>query len=145
MRLTLERFEALAQAFGGDVSRWPQAERDAAALLMTQAPQAAQQILSDAGTLDAVLDAWRPQPASQALREVVIAAAPPPRRRSTVLGWLFPAGLGAGLAAACAAGVITGAQLSALYQAPEGAEAVASALKGYEGVIVEGQGVEVVG
>ena len=26
-----ERFEALAEAFGGEVSRWPAAERDAAA------------------------------------------------------------------------------------------------------------------
>lgn len=143
MRMTHERFEALAEAYGGDVSRWPEAERDAAALVMAQAPEAALRILGQAEALDAALDAWRPQPASPALYEAVLAAAPPPRRRSSLLGWLFPAGLGAGLAAACAAGVITGVQLSALYQAPAEAEAVATALKGYD--VVDGAGEETLG
>lgn len=145
MPMTLERFEDLAQAHGGDVCRWPVDQRDAAALLMAQAPGACQAALSAADALDEMLDAWRPSPASPALYEAILAAAPPPRRRSGLVGWLFPAGLGAGLLAACAAGVITGAQLSSLSQAPDGAEALASALKGYDGVLADSDATETLG
>jgi hypothetical protein len=138
MRMTPERFETLAEAYGGDVSRWPLAERDGAALLMAQAPQDCQAVLAAAGDLDGLLDAWRPQPAPHALREAILAAAPAPRAvRRGLAAWLFPAGLGAGLAAACAAGVITGAQISALGQAPEGVEILAGALTGYDGGVAD--------
>ena len=106
-----ERFEELVQAYGGEVSRWPEPERDAAALLMTAEPEFARTVLTQADELDAMLDVWRPAPASAALIESILATAPQARRGFSWSGWLMPAGLGAGLAAACAAGVLFGAQL----------------------------------
>ncbi|WP_374571665.1 hypothetical protein [Phenylobacterium sp.] len=141
-RLTFERFQALAEAYGGDVSRWPEEVRDAAALAVAEAPLVTAKILAAAGELDAALDAWRPQLASHALREAIIAAAPRVRRGLGLAGWLTRAGLGAGLAAACAAGVVAGAQVSLLSQAPAGAAAVASALTGYEAIALDGSSSE---
>ncbi|THD79834.1 MAG: hypothetical protein E7812_08095 [Phenylobacterium sp.] len=107
--LTHERFEGFAEAFGGDVSRWPADARDAAALLMAAEPGFTQGVLARAETLDAALDAWRPTPASAGVTARILSAAPRLRRGWRL--WLSPAVLGAGLAAACAAGVIVGVQL----------------------------------
>ena len=114
MDLTHERFEALAQAHGGDVARWPPAERDAAATLMAAEPAFTQRLLADAGRMDEALDAFRFTPASAGLAEAIVAHAPQRRRRPAWLSWLTPVGLGAGLAAACAAGLIVGVQVSDL-------------------------------
>lgn len=108
--MTHERFQALADAFGGDVSRWPAEVREAAAVLMATEPELAGRTLVAAQALDAALDACRQSPASSALVARVLAAAPRPARRRRF--WLSPAALGAGLAAAAAAGVIVGAQMS---------------------------------
>jgi hypothetical protein len=108
--LTHERFEALAEAYGGDVSRWPAEVLDGAALLMTGEPAYTRAVLERAGRLDAALDAWRPKPASAGLTERILAAAPAAVRRRWPK-WLSPAALGAGLAAACAAGVLAGVQV----------------------------------
>ena len=111
--MTHDRFEALAQAFGGDVWRWPAPAREAAALLMAAEPGFTQAALARAEALDAALDAWRPTPASAGLTQTILAAAPSPKmRRPRWLVWLSPAALGAGLAAACAAGVIVGVEVS---------------------------------
>lgn len=109
--MTQERFEALAEAYGGDVSRWPAAAREAAALLMAAEPGATQAALARAEALDAALDAWRPTAASAGLTEAIVAAGPK-MKRPRWLVWLSPAALGAGLAAACAAGVMVGVELS---------------------------------
>jgi hypothetical protein len=109
--MTHERFEALAEAYGGEVPRWPAEARDAAALLMAAEPGFTQGVLARAGALDAALDAWRPAPASASLIDRIIAAAPS-LRRPRWLGWLSPAALGAGLAAAGVAGVLVGVELS---------------------------------
>jgi len=111
MGMTHERFEALAEAWGGDVARWPADAREAAALLMAAEPEFTRAALARAEALDAALDAWRPAPASPSLVERIVAAAPA-LRRPRWLGWLSPAALGAGLAAATVAGVIVGVQLS---------------------------------
>jgi len=103
--LTHERFEALAEAFGGEIARWPVADRDAAALLMAAEPAYAQGVLAAAGRLDAALDAWAAAPVPVALRERLIASAPGARARPALIPWLWRAGLGASLAAACAAGL----------------------------------------
>lgn len=108
--MTRARFEALAEAFGGEVARWPAAEREAAALLMSAEPAFVRAALERADRLDAVLDSWRPRPAAAALTDRVLAAAPKPRARR--FAWLSPAALAAGLAAACAAGVIVGVGLT---------------------------------
>ena len=110
--MTHERFEFLAEAYGGDIARWPAADRDAAALLMAREPDFARTALAQAASLDAALDGWAPAQVSHALREAVIAAAPRARTRSMLQGWFWRTGVGAGLAAACAAGLIVGVKLS---------------------------------
>jgi hypothetical protein len=126
-----DRFEALAQAYGGSVARWPAVERDAAAALMTAEPDFARAVLAEAEALDATLDAWRPQPVTHELREAVIAQAGLARARAGLRGWLWGAGAGAGLAAACAAGLIMGV---ALYSGQTGAseEPIGAVMASYE-------------
>jgi hypothetical protein len=111
--MTPERFEILAEAYGGDVARWPAAEREAAAELMAARPAWAQAILAHAGELDAALDTWPGLSPSGALAEAIAATAPARTPRPAWRAWVLPAGMGAGLAAACAAGVILGVQLAA--------------------------------
>jgi hypothetical protein len=108
--LTHERFEALAEAYGGDVSRWPAEVLDAAALAMSAEPAWTRAVLERAARLDGALDAWRPRPPSASLTERILAAAPAAVRRRWPT-WLSPAALGAGLAAACAAGGLAGVQV----------------------------------
>ena len=72
--MTYERFETLADAYGGDLRRWPEAEREAARLLKETDPRAAA-LLADADRLDALLDAAPRAVASHALREQVLASA----------------------------------------------------------------------
>ncbi|WP_309644692.1 hypothetical protein [Phenylobacterium sp.] len=127
--MTPQRFEILAQAYGGDVARWPSAEREAAGAMMIEQPDLAAAALARAGELDALMDAWTPVPVSHALRERVIAAAPPPRARNGIIAWFWGAGLGAGLAAACAAGLVVGVEISNVAQ-PD--ESVSAALDGYD-------------
>ncbi len=109
--MTSERFEALAEAYGGETARWPQAEREAAAAVMAGQPDFARAVLARADALDEMLDAWRPAPASAALLERVLAQAP--RHRATGLAaWIWRGAVGAGLAGACAAGLLMGVSLS---------------------------------
>lgn len=105
-----ERFEQLIAAYGADPARWPAAERAAAQR------RAAERDLGDERALDALLDAYRVEGPSAALRQRVLAAAPGPRRafRPTRLFWLS----GAGLAAACAAGVLLGVRLGGAMASP---------------------------
>ena len=41
MTMTYERFETLADAYGGDLRRWPEAEREAGRALLNADPRAA--------------------------------------------------------------------------------------------------------
>jgi hypothetical protein len=126
--MTRERFEALAEAYGADIRRWPAAEREMAALLAAAEPGFCRAVLARSEELDMALDAWRPMPASHDLRERVIAQAPR-ERRGFGLAWIWKAGLGAGLAAACAAGLALGVAISdQVSTTPAGAEAVSAAL-----------------
>lgn len=107
--MQIERFQALADAYGGDIRRWPGELRGPAVALAEQSA-AARAILARAEALDAQLDAWRVAAPSAALRDAVLAQAPRLR-----VGWVRSAGLwlsGAGLAAACAAGVVFGVAAS---------------------------------
>jgi hypothetical protein len=52
--LTLRRFRALADSYGGDLQRWPQEERDAAQALLNISPQA-HALLDEARALDHVI------------------------------------------------------------------------------------------
>jgi len=119
--MTPERFETLAEAYGGDVARWPDAERETAAELMAAQPALASELLARAGDLDALLTACAPPQGSPGLAGRIAAGAPKARPRW--IGWLLPAGMGAGLAAACAAGVMAGAQLQTSSSMPAASDA----------------------
>ena len=122
--MTYERFETLADAYGGDLRRWPEAERAAARALLDSDPRGAA-LLAEADGLDALLDAApRPTP-SHALREAVIASAAGAglkarRRGPGPLAWLS----GAGWAAAACAGVVFGVNLTSHLTADVQADAV---------------------
>lgn len=109
--MTPDRFETLAEAFGADIARWPAREREAAATLMIAEARWAAGVLSRADDLDAILGVHIAPRASAALTDRIVASAPA-KRRPHILTWLAPAGLGAGLAAACAAGFIVGVQFT---------------------------------
>ena len=61
--MTRERFQELAEAYGGDVARWPVASRDAAAVMLAAEPAFAQGVLANAATL--VTDASGGQPGAR--------------------------------------------------------------------------------
>ncbi len=128
--MTRERFEALAEAHGGAIARWPEEARAAAEAFVSEQPQAARAILARAESLDAALDAWRPPAPGHALRERVIAAAPKAVRRAVRWTWVIGAGAGAGLCAATAAGLLLGATLS--FQTSQADEPVSSVMTAYE-------------
>ena len=71
--LSLERFRALADAYGGVIARWPERERDAA-LRFSAHPEAVA-ILREAATLDATLDRWRVPAPNAALRDRIVRSA----------------------------------------------------------------------
>lgn len=112
--MNAERFEELAWAYGGDIRRWPLAAQGDA-FVWLQSHERARDVLVEAGSLDAMLNASAPMAASGILRERILAAAPKPRpafQRSVT--WIS----GAGLAAACAAGVFLGATNASLFMTP---------------------------
>lgn len=112
--MTKEQFQALAEAYGGEIARWPAAVRDEAALFAASDPGSAQAVLAREAALDAALDAApRPAPAPSALYDRILADAPSRPRRARWRLWLTPAGLGAALAGAAVAGLVLGAQLGA--------------------------------
>ncbi|HEY1073742.1 hypothetical protein, partial [Brevundimonas sp.] len=113
MTMTYERFETLADAYGGDLRRWPETEREAARALLDSDPRAAA-LLAEADGLDALLDAAPRAVVSADLRDRVIASAATaglkPRGRfhiGRLLWWS-----GAGWAAAACAGVVFGVGLT---------------------------------
>lgn len=110
--MTKEQFQALAEAYGGEISRWPAAMRDEAALFAAAEPTLTQAVLAREAELDAALDQLPRATASAALHERILADAPGRPRRVRWRLWLTPAGLGAALAGAAAAGLVLGVQLS---------------------------------
>ena len=122
-----QRLEALAQAYGGDLRRWPEGERSAAQGLLSTRPELAS-TLAVATRLDAALDTSpRPSP-SAALRDRVIASAAASGLRARKAGrfWFDRLMLasGAGCAAAVCAGVIVGLGLTSQLTADVRADAV---------------------
>jgi hypothetical protein len=105
---TPERFRELAEAYGGAIDRWP-ANEQLPARARLAADRSLAQVLGEAAALDALLDA-APEPMfSGVLRERLISEARKARpRTSPAVRWLS----GAGLAAACLVGVVTGAHYS---------------------------------
>lgn len=118
-----ERFRALADAFGGDVLRWPVAERGQAAVFRRASPDLSEEALGGAVALDAWLDLWRVESPSADLRQRILETAHHPRRFARMAWWLPSAGL----AAAGVAGMICGAVLSFGASAEARDEALVSA------------------
>lgn len=126
--MSLDRFETLANAYGSNLRRWPQAERAAArALLDTDA--GARRILVQARVLDGLLDAVPRAVETHDLRERVLAAAAGERisrqgqrrrGRMSILAWLS----GAGWAAAAFAGVAFGMNMTWAMTADQQVDAV---------------------
>ena len=110
--MTREQFQSLADAYGGEIARWPPDVRDQAGLLAATHPAFAQAVLTQASRLDAALDALPRATASRMLLDRIVASAPAAPRRRNWLSWLLPAGAGAALAGATAAGLVMGVQLS---------------------------------
>lgn len=96
--LTLDRFQALADAYGGVVARWPEPYREAAMQMASQ--PAAREILAQAFALDEVLDGWTVAPPSAALRERLVAGAPTRRLGARGRLWWSAVGIAATLAGA---------------------------------------------
>lgn len=113
MMMDAQRFEALAEAHGGLIARWPAEAQDAAYAWLAQAPETAQAVLTAAQALDEALDGLRPPQPSAALRDAILAAAPRERRGWSLRQWLAGAGVGAALATACLMGVVMGAHVAA--------------------------------
>lgn len=114
-RMNPARFRELADAFGGDLNRWPEPERAAAVAWVEADPLEAERALFAARQIDAALDASPRPVVSMVLRDRVIASAAsaglkaraawPGLRRLLWIG-------GVGWAAAACAGVVFGANLS---------------------------------
>ena len=123
-RMDATRFGELADAFGGDVRRWPEAEQGAARGWIEAHPTEAERALFDARQTDAALFA-SPNPAvSMALRDRVLASATMKARAAwpslRKLLWIG----GVGWAAAACAGVMVGTTLSGHLAARIQADAV---------------------
>lgn len=74
--MTPERFAALAETYGADLRRWPEAEREAAKRLQAGGELAARRALSRAADLDDLLDAYAVPAPSHALHGSIVASAP---------------------------------------------------------------------
>jgi len=113
--MNLDRFQTLADAFGGSITRWPMDVQDAAFAFTAASPNEAALALAAARDLDEDLDGAERLLPGAALRQRIIDAAPKTRRslRTPFQRWLAGVGVGAGLAAATAAGLIAGVNLSA--------------------------------
>ncbi|PZV38051.1 hypothetical protein [Mesorhizobium kowhaii] len=101
-----KRFAALAAAYGGDLRRWPEAERMAGAIFAPS--ETGQAILRHAGTLDARLDSYRVDAPDKALHGSILQAAGRHfvQRRRQRFWWL-----GLGLAGIGLAGAVAGLAL----------------------------------
>lgn len=98
--MTATRFAALAEAHGGDLARWPEAERQAASAFRHAHPDAAGGVLGAEARLDGVLAATPAAEPDPALFEAVLARAPAATAQRTPR-W---AGIAAGLALMIGAG-----------------------------------------
>ncbi len=130
--MDLNRFADLALAYGGDVSRWPATEREAATLLMAASPEATSPLLASQSDLDWALESWRTPRPREALEAAILASAPVQRPARLWRGWLWRTGLGAGLAAAGLAGVVAGVVLSGAVATMGELEVITAAVSAYD-------------
>lgn len=107
------RFMELLAAYGAELSRWPEAERDAAAALLESAPHRVKDVWESERMFDGLLVLEADAPASIALEKRLIAAAPARRphkapwmrvRRWSMRQWAAGGALAASLALGFAVG-----------------------------------------
>lgn len=109
MTMSPDRFAELADAFGGQLERWPSDEQAAARTFAEAEPEYAQACLEDAAALDQLLDMDAIAPPPAALFESIVASGL--RRAYAPPRW---AGLAAAVALMFGAGTgWVGSQLSA--------------------------------
>lgn len=139
--MTIERFEHLASAYGGDLRRWPEGERQAALALMGADPRAPA-ACARAQALDGLLDAVPRAAPSASLREHVIASAAGAGLRARRRPVFDPLAClsGAGWAAAACAGVVMGGVFTSHVTADIQADAVL-----YQASLTAADDVEVLG
>ena len=138
--MRIERLQALAEAYGGDLRRWPADQRAFAESLVAADP-AARVLLDEAAALDALLDASPSVAPSADLTARVLRAAPGARAKSRPRRavWFLGAGWAAAACAGVAFGMVLTGQMTAetradtvLYQAsltaPDDAEILAAGL-----------------
>jgi hypothetical protein len=104
-----ERFSALAEIYGGDIVRWPEAYREQARALLTRDPEGLGAILAEASDLDHLLDLAPAGAVDAALLGRLIAAAPQPA--GSARRWIAGLGAALGLGVAALAGVTAGVAL----------------------------------
>ncbi|WP_027142108.1 hypothetical protein [Mesorhizobium sp. WSM3626] len=112
-----KRFAALADAYGGDLRRWPEAEREAATAFASS--EAGQAISRQADTLDALLDSYSVQHPGKALHGSILRAADRHlvQRRRHRFWWL-----GLGLAGIGLAGAVAGLALVSIVTPEAGSD-----------------------
>jgi hypothetical protein len=104
--VTPERFGALADAYGGDIDRWPITERDAAWLHLRQHSDA-QAVLSAAARLDTALTGWTvPGPGAALAATIALTVARRHAHGRRLRLWLSSLGAAAALASGMATGAI---------------------------------------
>lgn len=126
--MNLQQMKAQADAWGGDLRRWPDTARAAAERLLISEPVAAGRIVAEAMALDEVLHASpRPVP-STALRDRVITSAATAglrvRRGGRFRMDRLMLASGLGWAAAACAGIVVGLTLTTRLTADLQADAV---------------------
>jgi len=74
--MTPERFHSLLDAFGADLRRWPEAEREGARALIANGPAALRSAIADAALLDRDLDKYQVAAPEISLLERIVGGAP---------------------------------------------------------------------
>lgn len=105
--MTPHRLTELADAYGADLQRWPNAEREAAQSLLASGDTELAQVLRQASWLDAQLDRYTvPAASAQLVREIAASQAREPSWWARSFSWLFGASfVGVGVAG-IAAGIL---------------------------------------
>lgn len=120
--MSLERFEDLAEIYGGEIARWPEGEREAARALLAAHPERLSPVLAGAAHLDRLLDLAPAQSVDAALLGRLIAAAP--QAPGAARRWIAGLGAALGLSAAACAGVLVGVAMASHAQPPAAAAPV---------------------
>lgn len=104
--MTPERFAELAQAYGGNMERWPSGERDAARAHAATSFEA-RDMLEAAAQLDSMLAGWTvPAPGAALAGRIAATLAQRHARRNRVRLWLSSLGAATALTGGVAAGAL---------------------------------------